>query len=311
LSLRLVADVGGTNVRLALFDESSGRLSELQTRNCTDYPNFADAIASYLGNTGAKPDSACFAVAAIIAGDWVDMTNADWQFSCRALEQQFGFSPLVLINDFEAIALSLPRLQSSQLVSLTPELAFDDHDLIAIGPGTGLGGALLRKHSEVIACEPGHAGLSPATALELELFAVLQADVGEVYAELLLSGPGLQRLYRALAQVKGRAAEPLAPHQISERAVAGTDPLCMQALDTFCALLGSAAGNFALSSGCYGGCYLAGGILPRIVDYLQQSSFRQRFADKGAMRATLQQVAIAVIVEPNPGLLGAASMPLE
>jgi glucokinase len=311
LSLRLVADVGGTNVRLAMFDESSAQLSDVQTRNCAEYPNFADAVASYLNNVGAQPDSACFAVAAIIAGDWVDMTNTDWQFSCHELEQQFGFSPLVLINDFEAIAYALPKLAATQLVSLTPELKFAEHNLIAIGPGTGLGGALLRQHSEVVACEPGHAGLSPATELELELFGILQAEVGEVYAELLLSGPGLQRLYRALAQLKGYDPEPLQPQQISERAVAGTDPLCVQTLDTFCALLGSAAGNFALSSGCYGGCYLAGGILPRLVEYLQQSDFHQRFVDKGAMRATLEQVAIAVVVEPYPGLLGAASVALK
>ena len=311
MSLRLVADVGGTNVRLALYDEERSELKDLQTRTCAEYPNFSDAIESYLDNVKAHPDRACFAIAAIIDGDWVEMTNADWRFSCRELEQQFGFSQLGLINDFEAIAYALPSLQPSQLVSLTPELTSAKHDLIAIGPGTGLGGALFRQGSEVVACEPGHAGLSPATALELELFGVLQAEVGEVYAELLLSGPGLQRLYLALAQVKGESPQAFAPHQISEHAVAGTDPLCSQALDTFCGLLGSAAGNFAVSSGCYGGCYLAGGILPRFVDYLQQSSFRQRFTNKGAMRATLEQVAIAVIVEPNPGLLGAAGVPLK
>ena len=310
MSLRLVADVGGTNVRLALFDENIGKLSDLQTRNCSEYPNFADAISSYLETVKAKPERACFAIAAIINGDWVEMTNAPWQFSCSALANQFGLQSLALINDFEAIARSLPNLAAAQLVSLTPALSFQDYDLIAIGPGTGLGGALLRKNQEVVACEPGHAGLSPATELELELFRVLQKEAGEVYSELLLSGPGLERLYRALAQLNGVKAESLAAHQISERAVAATDPQCQQALDTFCALLGSAAGNFAVSSGCYGGCYLSGGILPRFVDYLQQSSFRQRFANKGAMRATLEQVAIAVIVEPNPGLLGAASYPL-
>ncbi|MCZ6829423.1 MAG: glucokinase [Gammaproteobacteria bacterium] len=312
MSTRLVADVGGTHVRFALVDERSTELRELQSLDCRDFPEFTDAISAYLAALAIDPpDSACFAVAAVQPGDHIQMTNSAWSFSRRELQASFGFRRFQLVNDFAAVALSLPRLQFQQLHALTPEFEVNPGDLLAIGPGTGLGGARLSAGSQVIPCEPGHAGLSPATELELEIFKLLRPAWGEVYAELLVSGPGLERLYQALATLRGEPAPALTAAQISANAVTGTDPLCRQALEVFCALLGSAAGDFSVSAGAYGGVYLAGGIVPHIIHFLEQSDFLQRFVRKGAMEEQLREVPVNIIRYQQSGLLGAALWPLE
>ena len=160
------------------------------------------------------------------------------------------------------------------------------------------------------ACEPGHMGLAPATALELEIMRLLLPRHGEVHAELLVSGPGLQRLYLALAEIRGNSVDQLTPAEISGRALQGQDELCVLTLDTFCALLGSVCGDFVLASGAYGGLYLAGGIIPRMIPFLRASSFVQRFQVKGAMGDQLAGVPLYVITTAQPGLIGATYAPL-
>jgi glucokinase len=312
MSTRLVADLGGTNVRFALVTRSDGTVGEIRSLECRAFPGFADAIEAYLAEKGCEPpQSACFAIAAVETGEQVNITNNHWSFSRHELQARFGFRQLQLINDFTAVAYALPRLQSRQTQELTPGLVADPDNVLAFGPGTGLGGAHLVDRSRVIPCEPGHASLSPGTALEFEIFRQLQAQPREIHAEMLVSGPGLQRLYRALARVLDQAAPELDAAEISDRAVQGADSLCEQTLEIFCALMGSAAGDFAVSSGGYGGLYLAGGIAPQILPLLQKSDFLQRFVHKGAMEERLGQVPVFVILEPNPGLLGAACWPME
>lgn len=309
----MVADVGGTNTRLALFDPSDGTLrAEHHYRN-RDYDRFEDVIAAWLD---ALPETApargCIAVAAPHTGDRVEMVNMDWSFSCRGIARRFGFTGFRRINDFEANAFALPYLGVHDAAALH-EGDGTGGKLATVGPGTGLGGATLEEVAGIhhaCACEPGHMGLSAGSGEELELFRLLLPRHGDLYAELLLSGPGLARLHQALAEISGEQVEAVPAPVISARAVAGEDPLCERALHAFCALLGSTCGDFLLANGAYGGLYLAGGILPQIIPFLRESAFHQRLVAKGAMRDQLDAVPVWVITRPAPGLLGAAHAPL-
>jgi glucokinase len=314
MSSRLVADIGGTNSRLALFDTESNEFRALGEYINSDFDSLEDVIQTWLEELAEpSPNQACLAVAAPPSGDRVIMSNTKWTFSCRAVASRFGFTRLRRINDFEANAHALPHLTPNELESLDSGQGKARGKLAVVGPGTGLGGATLELISgshHVQACEPGSMSLAPGTELELALFHLLLQRHDNLYAELLLSGPGLTRLYLALAELQGRAVKPAPPLQISNRAVAKEDPLCVQALNTFCAMLGSACGDFVLANGAYGGLYLAGGILPSMICYLRNSEFHQRLCAKGTMQQQLNEVPIYAINRAHPGLLGAAHAPL-
>ncbi len=311
---RLVADVGGTNSRLALFDPQANEMRALCTYVNRDYGQIEDIIATWLDALSEPPPTdCCLAVAAPPFGDRVVMLNIDWSFSCRALAERFGFLRLRCINDFEGNAYALPHLPEYSLVTLHPGTAVEGGTLATVGPGTGLGGSTLRFITGVpsaCASEPGYMGLAPATALELELFRYLQPRYGEIHAELLVSGPGLQRLYESLAAIRGQDLQQLSPEEISAKALAGNCELCALTLNTFCALLGSISGDFVLANGAYGGLYLAGGFIPRMLGFLQASSFVRRFQEKGKMQDHLAQVPLHAITSEVTGLLGAAHAPL-
>jgi glucokinase len=310
---RLVADIGGTNSRLALYDPHRNELRSLRTFVNRDYGQFEDIITTWLdGLAEARPHDCCLAVAAPPFDDRVTMININWSFSRSELAERFNFAVLRCINDFEANAFSLPHLREHDLATLYPGRGDNGGKLAVVGPGTGLGGATLsRSPGSVAACasEPGHMGLAPATELELELFRYLQPRHGEVYAELLVSGPGLRRLYQALGAIRGQEIQSLTPEEISGRAQGGQCELCALTLNTYCALLGSICGDYVLANGAYGGLYLAGGILPGMLGFLRQSTFVERFQHKGMMRAHLSHVPMYVITCETTGLLGAAHAP--
>ena len=241
------------------------------------------------------------------------MLNIDWSFSCREMAERFEFSALRCINDFEANAHALPHLADHDLTTLHYGKRSASGKLATIGAGTGLGGATLTLTEGAPiagASEPGHMGLAAATDVELELFRYLLKQYGEIYAELLLSGPGLQRLYQSLADIQGQNPPSLAPEAISARALTGQCELCTLTLNTFCALLGSISGDYVLANGAYGGLYLAGGFLPDMIPFLKNSTFVQRFQNKGKMRDHLADVPLYSISSAVTGLLGAAHAPL-
>ena len=308
---RLVGDIGGSNSRLALFDPETGQLRGQRRYNNHEYRQLEDIIASWLQTLDeSAPVDCCLAVAAPPSGDQVTMLNIDWSFSIRQLAHRFSFARILCINDFEGNALALPYLAADDLVTIhAGDPATASGRLATMGPGTGLGGStLIRVGDQAIAraCEPGHMGLAAATALELELFGVLQPEYGEIYVELLLSGPGLQRLYQTLAIVLDQEAQTIGQEEISRRALSGQCQLCSTTLNTFCALLGSACGDFVLANGAYGGLYLAGGIIPGMIPFLQDSAFQQRFCEKGNMQPHLAAVPLHIITSGTAGLLGAA-----
>ncbi len=305
---RLVADVGGTSIRLALAAAPSAPLQRQCSYAVADFDSIDAAITAYLKAEDVRcPDQVCLALAAIeTGGDQVQMTNHDWQFSRSELQKTLACQQLMVINDFDAIGLALPHLEEQQLHRLREHSCQANRHLLAIGPGTGLGGSVWTEQGELLPCEPGHAGLSPVNELELDLFRLLLQGVDEVYAEWLLSGPGLIRLYHCLCQHLGSSGKLDSAAEICQAALAG-DELAQQTVLLFCDLLGSAAGDLATSTGALGGIYIASGIVPRIIPLLEQSRFLQRLRNKGAQSDNLARVGVAIITDPQPGLLGAAA----
>jgi len=314
MSKRMIADVGGTNTRVALFDPDSGEISGLTTFINRHYSSLDNIIAEWMADlTEAAPTQACIAIAAPPSADIVTMANIDWSFSCSALAEKFGFGKFRRINDFEANAFALPHLADGDRKLLHPGGATHSAKLAVIGPGTGLGGATLEtvaSMSHVCPCEPGYMSISPANELEVEIFRTLLRHYPQIYGELLVSGPGLLRIYKTLGQISDKATDAKSPDEVSEQALVHRDALSLLSLETFSGLLGSLAGDFVLATGAYGGLYLAGGILPGMIDFLWASDFHKRFCDKGAMRENMNAVPIYAITAAQPGLIGAAHTPL-
>lgn len=312
---RLVADVGGTNTRVALFDEASGQYRAVSTYVNRDYPGLQQVLQLWLEQlTESPPAAACIAVAAPPAVDQVCMINIGWSFSLSALARDLGLERCRFINDFEANAYALPHLRDDHVAVVHSGQQGRHQTLAVVGPGTGLGGATLRwvgGQAYAACAEPGHAGLSPGNELETAIFQALLPVHGNIYSELLVCGAGLTRLYTTIAEIHGDTPLPLEPEQVSTSALDGSNEHCVLALDTFCALLGSACGDFLLHNGAYGGLFIAGGIVPRMIDYLGRSGFLQRLRDKGAMGEHLQEVPVKVVVANHPGLIGAANVPLQ
>ena len=310
---RLVADVGGTNTRVALFDEQSRELRDNTSYTNRDYDSFEAVITDWLSRRdSAPPERACFAIAAPPSDDIVTMVNMDWSFSRNAIARTFGFKHVRWINDFEANAYALPYLEKDDLRSLQHNGTAKGR-LATVGPGTGLGGATLERlasRTYAQACEPGFMSLSPGCDYELALFKLILRDYPDIYAELLVSGPGLLRLYQLACELEGVPVLVDTPAGVSREALSGGDVMCERALETFCGLLGSVCGDFILANGAYGALFLAGGILPRMLPFLERSSFLKRFTLKGAMQAHLQAVPVHVITAPHPGLTGAAYAPI-
>lgn len=311
----IVADIGGTNGRFGLAtgeSESGFEIECIRVYEVSQFSSFEEMVSAYMVNIkGLEVHAACFAIAGPITTDIVHFTNVDWSFSQKALASHFGFEYFDVVNDFSAVAMACQALPSVSLIPLKKGRSNPDGIKVALGPGTGLGVAGLIKKAELwspIPCEGGHVNVAPSTPLECELVKVGMLNHGHVSAETLLSGPGIVNLYRALAQVRGqRSNDSLSGKDITALAVANDpDVLCRETLDVFCSLLGSFAGNLALTFGASGGVYLAGGILPQFVDFVRDSSFVDRFSGKGNMSHYLIDVPVYIIDHPHTAFVGAA-----
>ena len=324
----LVADIGGTNVRFGWLADGDHSLGHVATLPAAGHPGPADAAARYLadlaqtlGGAYRPPRAAAFAVATAVGSGRIAFTNSGWAFSRHEAQHTLGLDELLVLNDFEALALSLPRLQPSQ-VRAWPSCAAHAGNaataqrsaLAVIGPGTGLGVAGLvpaRDGSWVaVPGEGGHATLAAADDFDAALLAAVWREYPHVSAERLLSGIGLPVLHSAVAAVLGRTAapfaslSPLTTELIVERGLNGQCPVCSRTLDAFCALLGSFAGNVALVLGARGGVYIGGGIVPRLGERFFQSPFRQRFDSKGRFQAYLREIPTLLITDTLAALDG-------
>jgi len=307
----LVADIGGTNARFALV-ELGGSLAHSWRCGVNEYRSLAEATEAYLSRTCVdRPARAALAVAAPITGDQVTLTNHPWSFSIDALRKELGLEDLRVINDFVANALSIPHLDEASRKQIGAGSPVAGCPIGVIGPGSGLGvsGLIPTKDGVTpIEGEGGHVTLAPYDARESAVINHLRERYEHVSAERLLSGPGLVNIYEALCALSEAPGSSYAPAQIADPAIWGVDPCTEQAVALFCAMLGGAAGNLALTLGARGGVYIAGGIAPQMLTYLERSQFRTRFASKGRFHGYLDKIPTYVITHPTPALIGAGAL---
>lgn len=302
----LVADIGGTHSRLALAADG---LRAVKVFDNTGFSGLEDVIDAYLQDldAAARPFTAAIAVACPVGEDTFRLTNLGWTVSTEALRRHFGFEALHIFNDFAAAALAIPGLGQDDVLAIGEGTAVPGRPIALIGPGTGLGVAALVPCGSgwvPVASEGGHVTLAAVTDEEEKLIAALRRKLGHVSAERLLSGPGLVLLYQCVA---GTDAAGLTPEAITRLAVSGDDPVAVRVMGHFLAMLGTVAGNLALTLGAQGGVYLAGGILPDLAAQLQASPFRERFMDKGRYRDYLNAIPTVLITKEHPALAGLAA----
>lgn len=306
----LVGDVGGTNARLALCELSSGQISHAKTFAGAEHPSLEAVIRHYLAELEITVSQACIAIACPVQGDWVAMTNHSWEFSISEMRQNLGLEQLHVINDFTAVSMAIPVLSAADRIQIGGEAAQPGKPIAIYGAGTGLGVAhLLPANGQWLSLpgEGGHVDFAANSEEEDAVLQVMRGELGHVSAERFLSGPGLVNLYRGLVKADGREPLPLAPKDITERALADSCIDCRRTLSLFCVLMGRFAGNLALNMGTFGGVYIAGGIVPRFQQFFLSSGFRVAFEDKGRFKAYLESIPVFLITHEGPGLLGAGA----
>jgi glucokinase len=309
----LVADIGGTHARFALVGPDGEAANPVVLR-CADYEGPAPAIKAYLAGQGggAAPRRAAFAVASVIDGDRIELTNSPWRFSIEATRAAVGLDRLEVVNDFTAVALSLRFLKPEHLLPIGGGAARQGSPLAVLGPGTGLGVSALVPSAggewTALDTEGGHVTMAAATEREARILDWLRARFDHVSAERVLSGQGLVNLYQAIAALSGHQAVFSTPDVISQRGLDGSCPVSREAVETFFAMLGTVAGNLALSLGAKGGVFVAGGILPRMADAFRLSPFRTRFEAHGRFQPYLAEIPTALIVHPLPAFVGLAGL---
>ena len=294
-----------------MCSEDPHDLSEIRVYPCADFEGLAQAYQAYLTDTDTQTGRLSVAMACPVERDRVKMTNNHWQFSKRQLLADLGLDELRIINDFTAQSLALPLLQDDEWIELHPGEPAERKPKLVIGPGTGLGvGGLVptRQDWVPIVCEGGHVAATAANHDEAAVIEHLRDRFGHVSAERLISGQGIENLFQAYAHLAGiEQPEDWTAAIISRRAVEGRDALSVQTLNSFCAFLGTTVSNAAVTLGSLGGIYLCGGILPRMVEFLQGSDFLDRLHHKGRFEHYLKSMPVRLVTAPQAGLLGAAA----
>lgn len=309
---RLLADVGGTNARFAWQAAPGAAITDVRILPCADHPTLPAAMRAYLGDLGrGRPVAAAIAIANPITGDHIRMTNHHWQFSQSAVKAEFGLQVLRLLNDFTALALALPDLQPHELRQVGGGVAVPDAAIGLLGAGTGLGvsGLLPDGHGGWVPLEGegGHVTLPATTARERLVMDGLIQRYGHASTERVTCGHGLVDTCAILCETDGVTAHGLdSAAAVNEAALQHGHPQALEALRIFCAMLGSVAGNLALTLGARGGVYVGGGIVPRLGAWFDSSPFRERFEAKGRFRGLLADIPVWVITaSQSPALLGA------
>jgi glucokinase len=324
----LIGDVGGTNARFALLDPS-GSIDRIRVLAGADHASLADAVEVYLAGAcapqadgspaRARPQKAAIDIAGPVSGDAVEFTNRpSWSFSIAATRAKLGLDQLIIVNDFAAAAASAPHIAAADLapIGTTPDglavgKAVPGAPIGVFGPGSGLGvGAIfpVEGHWVAVAGEGGHVSLPPSTERESRVVDVLRRRFGHVSAERALSGPGLVNLCEALAEIDGATVPHLTPAEVTDPNRGGQIPQCREALTMFAEMLGTIAGDLALTLGARGGVYIAGGIVPRLGAEFPSALFRRRFESKGRLSPYLAPIPTFVIRHPYPAFVGLAAL---
>ena len=310
----LIGDIGGTNARFALANPGGPGFSDELTLSCDDFETAEQGIREYLERSGGgQPDVICLAAAGPVVDGAVKFTNNHWVLDRRSLEARFPASRVQLLNDFESIAYSIPVLAGNDVETVgpiaPPANAERDSTFAVLGPGTGLGaGGLLVRGAGIypVVGEGGHTGFAPKTPMQAKVLKQLRRRFERVSNERLVSGPGLENIYRALCEIRGENGRGIAAAEIFSRVLGREDAVAEEAAGMFFEVLGQVAGDLALTLGAFDGVYLAGGIVKRYPDLLKHSGFRAGFESKGRHRALMERVPVFLILHPQPGLMGAA-----
>ncbi len=308
---RLLADIGATHARFAL-QTAPGVFRSVRVLKCDDFEGIVPLLQFYLADHDEAPlHHAALAVANPINGDQVRMTNRDWQFSTDAVRRELGLQTLLIVNDFTALAMAIPGLTPHDLMKVGGGAAAGNAVVGVLGPGTGLGvsGVIPTVDGFVtLGSEGGHMNFAPADEREFAILQFAWKEWPHVSNERLISGPGMEIIYRALAQRNGVKAPPRTSPDIITGALDDKDALCLEVLDCFCGMLGGAAANLAVTLGAFGGIFIGGGIVPRMGEWFAQSPFRARFEAKGRFSSYLAQIPTFVITTPNPAFHGVATI---
>lgn len=309
-SLRLLGDIGATNARFGLQAASETAPTRIRLLPCADFDGLEAAIRHYLQlENDARPDEAVLSVATPVSGAQLTMTNRNWSFSVPQLRARCGFARLQIINDFSALALALPGLAADERRQIGGGAPQAGSTLAVLGPGSGLGVSGLLPFADgwlALASEGGHVSMPARNARESEVLGRVRRRFGHASAERVLSGPGLEALHDALREIDHLPPETRSAAEVSARGVGGECRRCVEALELFCAMLGTVASDLVLTLGARGGLYIGGGIVPQLGDFFAHSPFRARFEDKGRYSAYLAAVPTYVIDAPYAALSGAA-----
>lgn len=302
-----VADVGGTNIRLAQIED--GKLSHIKKYLCSEYATIKDVIQSYFSEYPELTFSAgCLGVACPVTSDEISMTNNHWKFSIAKLQASLSLDWLGVINDFTAVAYAVTVLTDEQKVKVGPGQDITSENIGVFGPGTGLGVKHLTHTNNgwlALDGEGGHVDFAPVDEIDIAIWQFLTDKLGHASAEEVMSGRGLVHIYQAIAKYNSVEAPLDDPADITEQALDGSCALSVATLKQFCKILGSFAGNIALNMGTRGGVYIGGGIAPRFTNFIKESDFRMRFEAKGRFRDYVADIPTFIITEPDHGLIGA------
>lgn len=312
----LVADIGGSNARFAVADPETLALLEIRHYRVSDYPLFSDVLRQFLADISSRhdvaagPRRACLAVASPVDGNVLKLTNNHWTVDREEISALINNADVELINDFVAVGHGIASLQPSNWHQIGGRDPVAGRPIAVLGPGTGLGTCTVVPVPggfQVLEGEGGHVDFAPLDDREIDLLKKLRGHFGRVSVERLLSGSGIASIHEALGFIAGRETHAADPSWITEEALAAPDSLCGETLAMFCAILGSVAGDMALTLGAKGGVYIAGGIVPRFTGFLEKSRFRSRFEAKGRFSSYVKDIPVRVITRANLGLAGAAN----
>lgn len=300
----LIADIGATTTRCALVTPGRRKSEHLKVLANADFDSAGDVLGGYLASLQSRPVFGALAVAAPIDGDDVRLTNRNWTFSRLRLSSHLRLARLEVINDFHAVAHALPVIGNRGRAEIGVATDYRQGNRAVLGPGSGLGvGAWIAgangSGGVPMTGEGGHVSLAGRDEQEDRIIARLRERYGHCSAERVLSGPGIIALHSAMHDGEMKTSREITTGTV--------DPKCRATMEQFYRFLGSVSADLAITTGAYGGLYIAGGIVPAYVEQIQASTFRERFEDKGRYRSYMQAIPTYVITDPMPGLTGLAA----
>ncbi|WP_408591540.1 glucokinase [Novosphingobium sp.] len=311
----VAVDIGGTHARFALAEVDAGAvvsLGEAVTLKTAEHPSFQLAWQEFERLSGGNlPRAAAIAVAGPVGGDIIRFTNNPWIIRPALIPEKLGAVDYVVVNDFAAVAHAVAQAKDEHLLHLTgPEEPLPEVGTISVvGPGTGLGVAMLWRNGgsyHVQPTEGGHIDYAPLDAIEDAILARLRKRHRRVSVERVVAGPGIVDIYETLAVIEGKPFTPQDDKALWTLGASGEDSLAAAAVDRFCLSLGSVAGDLVLAHGS-SALVMAGGLGYRIRDTLVRSGFADRFRAKGRFEQMMAGIPVKLITHPQPGLFGAAA----